>query len=637
MHQRLGPPIAQGQMSDADEPAPQRSEASAGNCGTVPPPSAEQQRLQSGSRGRASANQRGTKTQLRRAQRKRKQALDELETATFVVVSSWGEDESQYTSDSSAGVSSRRESGWAESESDEEIMAEGVAPKSVWSKCKACNMAFTKTVGRERHEAAIHKRGFVILCPLFQSKQCCGGIGTARWGDSVKEHAVLHHAETPHPWTDDKGNVLAAWGKKAARSSHPPIWCDPIPDKNELFETEKHDIGLQHGLTFLEVLALKHEEWAAKEADAAPKKSDASAQPSPKPDEVPTAPTPGGSAETPAPGTGKSEKAADSGAKSGRQPRSKTREPKPSGSGSKASAKRSRDKEGTPPAKRPRGQSPTAVPSPTPGGVPPTTNEAVQILVGMGSSPEEMAQVINREREKKSRDDGRQDADVVVRVAGGEGAGAMAPPPGLPITPRLRPPRFDRFANETKTGHGEESSGTNTPMDLSRSLTGSDSASSGSSSQSTSLTGSQASSSRASLSQASSAESGEQGARVKNRPELDEKAEDGVQKTAEGAKKEAEVPPPDMPGAEGRYILALTPEVVDVIRERYRPGQVMYMYGDVSKEVNMAVASGTNLVVGLTPPPGMDPVQLFMLPDFCLLYTSPSPRDKRQSRMPSSA
>ena len=26
-----------------------------------------------------------------------------------------------------------------------------------------------------------------------------------------------------------------------------------------------------------------------------------------------------------------------------------------------------------------------------------------------------------------------------------------------------------------------------------------------------------------------------------------------------------------------------------------------------------------------------------MLPGFCLLYTSPSPRDKRQSRMPSSA
>ena len=27
----------------------------------------------------------------------------------------------------------------------------------------------------------------------------------------------------------------------------------------------------------------------------------------------------------------------------------------------------------------------------------------------------------------------------------------------------------------------------------------------------------------------------------------------------------------------------------------------------------------------------------FALPEFCLLYTSPSPRDKRQSRMPSSA
>ena len=28
---------------------------------------------------------------------------------------------------------------------------------------------------------------------------------------------------------------------------------------------------------------------------------------------------------------------------------------------------------------------------------------------------------------------------------------------------------------------------------------------------------------------------------------------------------------------------------------------------------------------------------LFALAEFCLLYTSPSPRDKRQSRMPSSA
>ena len=30
-------------------------------------------------------------------------------------------------------------------------------------------------------------------------------------------------------------------------------------------------------------------------------------------------------------------------------------------------------------------------------------------------------------------------------------------------------------------------------------------------------------------------------------------------------------------------------------------------------------------------------IQAFAMPESCLLYTSPSPRDKRQSRMPSSA
>ena len=37
---------------------------------------------------------------------------------------------------------------------------------------------------------------------------------------------------------------------------------------------------------------------------------------------------------------------------------------------------------------------------------------------------------------------------------------------------------------------------------------------------------------------------------------------------------------------------------------------------------------------------GMKPVQrriLYAMSELCLLYTSPSPRDKRQSRMPSSA
>ena len=53
-------------------------------------------------------------------------------------------------------------------------------------------------------------------------------------------------------------------------------------------------------------------------------------------------------------------------------------------------------------------------------------------------------------------------------------------------------------------------------------------------------------------------------------------------------------------------------------------------YGfDLPDPITMAIALDNKLIV--------ESQQLHVVVDTCLLYTSPSPRDKRQSRMPSSA
>ena len=50
-----------------------------------------------------------------------------------------------------------------------------------------------------------------------------------------------------------------------------------------------------------------------------------------------------------------------------------------------------------------------------------------------------------------------------------------------------------------------------------------------------------------------------------------------------------------------------------------------------------AKLNGADLVLAMHWPPDADPTFLQSHYRSCLLYTSPSPRDKRQSRMPSSA
>ena len=56
--------------------------------------------------------------------------------------------------------------------------------------------------------------------------------------------------------------------------------------------------------------------------------------------------------------------------------------------------------------------------------------------------------------------------------------------------------------------------------------------------------------------------------------------------------------------------------------------------------VDILGGKGANIAemckLGLPVPPGFT-LATSLCSDYCLLYTSPSPRDKRQSRMPSSA
>ena len=75
----------------------------------------------------------------------------------------------------------------------------------------------------------------------------------------------------------------------------------------------------------------------------------------------------------------------------------------------------------------------------------------------------------------------------------------------------------------------------------------------------------------------------------------------------------------------------LTPMQWRMIARRAR-GHSMTIVGDVAQRTTGEAGSWDELL-----PPEFGEVNRFDLSTNCLLYTSPSPRDKRQSRMPSSA
>ena len=74
-----------------------------------------------------------------------------------------------------------------------------------------------------------------------------------------------------------------------------------------------------------------------------------------------------------------------------------------------------------------------------------------------------------------------------------------------------------------------------------------------------------------------------------------------------------------------------TAHAADVIRQAYRQvfGNRHLMELDVNPSIEALFINGDLTVQGL--------VTALAQSETCLLYTSPSPRDKRQSRMPSSA
>ena len=62
--------------------------------------------------------------------------------------------------------------------------------------------------------------------------------------------------------------------------------------------------------------------------------------------------------------------------------------------------------------------------------------------------------------------------------------------------------------------------------------------------------------------------------------------------------------------------------------------------GDVNRDNVVFINLAGETIEGSVKPTGETPMYVNFFrerPDVCLLYTSPSPRDKRQSRMPSSA
>ena len=76
-------------------------------------------------------------------------------------------------------------------------------------------------------------------------------------------------------------------------------------------------------------------------------------------------------------------------------------------------------------------------------------------------------------------------------------------------------------------------------------------------------------------------------------------------------------------------------EVGDEVSE----GDVLFIMEVMKSEVNHnAPISGTVIEVNISnDQEGVSPGTVAIVIECCLLYTSPSPRDKRQSRMPSSA
>ena len=75
-----------------------------------------------------------------------------------------------------------------------------------------------------------------------------------------------------------------------------------------------------------------------------------------------------------------------------------------------------------------------------------------------------------------------------------------------------------------------------------------------------------------------------------------------------------------------------------------RVGETRLMYpilGDFSSAVTGLIAAGRHeILIDLTPVTYVDSATIGCLMDLyrhCLLYTSPSPRDRQKSRMPSSA
>ena len=88
------------------------------------------------------------------------------------------------------------------------------------------------------------------------------------------------------------------------------------------------------------------------------------------------------------------------------------------------------------------------------------------------------------------------------------------------------------------------------------------------------------------------------------------------------------------------------PEVMSIIDDEagtanIAGGDVVYTVTfteDVTGFDASAITIAGGMIASISPPSG--PATTYMVtvtPDACLLYTSPSPRDKRQSRMPSSA